>query len=457
MHDRPGTVVVPEDLRMSFRGSLIDPGDDGYEEARRVHNGLIDKRPALIARCRTTADVVAAVNLARERELEIAVRGGGHNVAGKAVTDGGVMIDLTPMKDIHVDARRRTVRAQPGLTWREFNQAAATHRLATTGGVVSTTGIAGLTLGGGLGYLMGSYGLAADNLLSAEVVTADGRVLTASAEENEDLFWALRGGGGNFGVVTSFQYRAHPLDTVLGGMVVHPLSTAPAVLDFYRQFTAGAPDELGVGCGLVHAPDGSGAKIVALPLCHAAEDLQRAQADLKELREFGPPAMDAIEPMPYPAVNTMLDEAFPAGALNYWKSAFLTELSDAVVGVIVDAFEQAPSSMTCIVFDHLHGEATRVDPTATAFPHRQPGYSLLLLTQWADPGDTRVNIAWTRETFEALGPYMADRRYMNYMSADDGGFIRQAYGPNYGQLVQTKRRYDPHNLFHLNQNIDPAA
>jgi len=457
MNDRTGAVAVPEEMRTSFSGSLIGPGDAGYEEARRVHNGLIDKRPALIARCLTTADVVDAVHLARERELEVAVRGGGHNVAGKAVTDGGLMIDLAPMKGIHVDPRHRTVRAQPGLTWREFNRAAAIHGLATTGGVVSTTGIAGLTLGGGLGYLMGRYGLTADNLASAEVVTADGRVLTASAEENEDLFWALRGGGGNFGVVTSFQYRAHPLTTVLGGMLVHPLSTAPTVLDFYRQFTAGAPDELGVGCGLVHAPDGSGAKIVALPLCHAAEDLQRADADLKALREFGPPAMDAIQPMPYPAVNTMLDQAFPAGALNYWKSAFLTELSDAAVRIIVDAFEQAPSTMTCIVFDHLHGEATRVDPTATAFPHRRPGYSVLLLTQWADPGDTRVNIAWTRETFEALGPYMADRRYMNYMSADDGGFVRQAYGPNYDHLVEVKRRYDPGNLFHLNQNIDPGS
>jgi FAD/FMN-containing dehydrogenase len=456
MNEAPAPVAVPKEMRASFSGSLIQPGDDGYEDARRVHNGLIDKRPALIARCLTTADVVDAVNLAREQGLEIAVRGGGHNVAGKAVTDGGVMIDLAPMKGIHVDPQTRTVRAQPGVTWREFNRSAAIHGLATTGGVVSTTGIAGLTLGGGLGYLMGRYGLTSDNLLSAEVVTADGRVLVASADENEDLFWALRGGGGNFGAVTSFQYRAHPVATVLGGLLVHPLSTAPAVLDFYRQFTAAAPDELGVGCGLVHAPDGSGAKFVALPLCHAAEDLQQAETDLKALREFGPPDMDAIQPMPYPAVNTMLDDAFPRGALNYWKSAFLTELSDAAVRIIVDAFEQAPSTMTCIILDHLHGEATRVDPTATAFPHRQPGYSLLLLTQWADPADTRANIAWTRETFEALGPYMADRRYMNYMSADDGGFVRQAYGPNYDRLVEVKRRYDPDNLFHLNQNIDPA-
>jgi FAD/FMN-containing dehydrogenase len=451
-----GTATVSEEVRASFSGSLVEPGDDGYEEARRVHNGLIDKRPALIARCLTTADVVDAVNLGREQGLEISVRGGGHNVAGKAVTDGGLMIDLGPMKGVHVDPRTHTIRAQPGLTWREFNRAAAVHGLATTGGVVSTAGIAGLTLGGGFGYLMGRYGLAIDNLASAEVVTAEGQVRTAGADENEDLFWALRGGGGNFGVVTSFQYSAHPLATVLGGMLVHPLPAARSVLDFYRQFTGGAPDELGVNCGLVHAPDGSGAKIVALPLCHAAEDLGQAEADLKPLREFGPPDMDTVQPMPYPAVNTMLDDGFPRGALNYWKSAFLTELSDAPVRIIVDAFEQAPSTTSCIILEHLHGEATRVDPAATAFPHRQPGYSVLVLAQWADPADTQTNVAWARETFEALRPHLADRRYMNYMSADDGGFVRQAYGPNYDRLVEIKRRYDPQNLFRLNQNILPT-
>ena len=450
-----GTVTVSDEVRTSFGGSLIEPGDDGYDETRRVHNGLIDKRPALIARCLTTADVVDAVNLGREQRLEISVRGGGHNVAGTAVTAGGLMIDLASMKGIHADPRARTIRAQPGLTWREFNRAAAIHGLATTGGVVSTTGIAGLTLGGGLGYLMGKHGLAVDNLVSAEVVTADGRVLTASAEENDDLFWALRGGGGNFGVVTSFLYRAHPVATVVGGMLVHPLTAASGVLDFYRRFTERAPDELGVGCGLVHAPDGSGAKIVALPLCHAAEDLGRAEADLQPPRKFGPPVMDAVQRMPYPAVNTMLDDGFPRGALNYWKSAFLTDLSEAAMRIVVDAFEQTPSTMSCIIIEHIHGEATRVDATATAFPHRQPGYNLFLLTQWADPVDTQANIAWTRETFEALRPHLADRRYVNYMSADDSGFVHEAYGPNYSRLVEIKGRYDPHNLFRLNHNIAP--
>jgi FAD/FMN-containing dehydrogenase len=451
------TITVPEEMRASFTGALLRPGDAGYDEARRLHNGMIDKRPGLIARCTTTADVVDAVNLGRERGLEIAVRGGGHNVAGNAVTEGGLMIDLAAMKGIHVDPRARTVRAQPGVTWAEFNRAAGAFGLATTGGVVSSTGIAGLTLGGGFGYLMGAFGLTADNLVSAEVVTAFGRVVTASADEHSDLFWALRGGGGNFGVVTSFEYRVHPVATVLGGMLVHPFTAASAALDFYRQFTGDAPDEVGVGCGLVHAPDGSGDKIVALPLCHASQDLQRAEADLKPLRDFGPPVMDTVEPIPYPVINTILDGGFPRGALNYWKSAFLTDVTAEAGRAIIDAFSKTPSAMTCIVIDHLHGQAARVGATETAFPHRRPGYSVLVLSQWADPADTDANVAWTRETFDALRPYITDRRYMNFLSADDGGALREAYGVNYERLVEVKRRWDPGNLFRRNQNIDPAG
>jgi FAD/FMN-containing dehydrogenase len=456
MSDKPAVVEVPEEVRTSFSGSLIEPGDDGYEEARCVHNGLIDKRPALIARCLTTADVIDAVNLGREQGLEIAVRGGGHNVAGNAVTEGGLVIDLGPMKGIHVDPRTRTIRAQPGLTWGEFNRATAIHGLATTGGVVSTTGIAGLTLGGGLGYLLGRDGLTVDNLLSAEIVIAQGQVLTASAEEHQELFWALRGGGGNFGVVTSFEYRAHPVATVLGGILAHPLKAAPDVLEFYRQVTADVPDELSVDGALIHAPDGSGAKLVALSVCHAAEDPHRAEADVKPLREFGSPVMDSVQPLPYPVMNSILDEGFPRGALNYWKSAFLTEISGALLGIIVDAFEEAPSTMSAFFLEHMHGQATRVDTAATAFPHRQPGYFLLLLAQWADPADTEANISWAKATFESLRPYMAERRYVNFMSDDERGFVHQAYGPNYARLVEVKRRYDPQNLFRLNQNIPPT-
>jgi hypothetical protein len=317
--------------------------------------------------------------------------------------------------------------------------------------------VAGLTLGGGFGWLMGRYGLAVDNLLSAEIVTAEGDVVTARQGDNEDLFWAVRGGGGNFGVATSFEFRAHPLATVLGGILAHPLTGGADAVDFYRRFTAGVSDDLTVSCGLVHAPDGSGEKIVAMPLCHAGADAQRAEAELKPLRDFGPPVLDAVGVLPYPAVNTLLDDAFPKGALNYWKSAFLTELSDEAIAIVLDAYAQVPSPMSLIVIDHLHGQATRVDPAATAYPWREPGYSLLVIAQWADPADTQVNIGWAQSLFQQLRPHLADRRYMNYMSADDAGFVREAYGPNYDRLVELKRKYDPTNLFRLNQNIDPGT
>jgi FAD/FMN-containing dehydrogenase len=450
-------IVVSDEFAAAFSGELLTPDADGYEDARRVHNGLIDKRPALVARCWNTADVRDAVNLGREAGVELSVRGGGHNVAGLAATDGGLMIDLAPMRGIHVDPADQRVRAQAGLTWNEYNRATNLYGLATTGGVVSTTGIAGLTLGGGLGWLMGKYGMAADNLESAEVVLADGRVVTASEADDPDLFWAIRGGGGNFGIATSFEYRAYPVDIIYGGIAAHPLAAAGEVLDFYRQFTKSLPDEVTAFAGLVHAPDGSGMKIVATPVCHCG-DLQQAEADVRPMREFGPPLLDLIGPMPYPVINTLLDGAFPKGALNYWKSAFFTELSDAAVRTMVEAFEASPSPMSGLVIEHFHGEVTRVDPTATAFPHRQPGYNLAITGEWLDPADSDANIRWVRETFAALEPYMAPQVYVNYLGddADDVARTRNAYGPNYERLVELKRRYDPENLFRLNQNIDPG-
>ncbi len=433
---------------------VLRPDDAGYDDARRIHNGLIDKRPSLIARCRTSTDVAAAVARGRKEALEISVRGGGHNVAGKAVTEGGLMIDLSPMKEIEVDPQARTAHARPGLTWDEFNIATATHGLATTGGVVSSTGIAGLTLGGGYGWLQGKYGLTVDNLLAAEVVTADGDVLRASEEENADLFWALRGGGGNFGVVTSFTFRLHPVRTVLGGLAAFPLAGADDVVDVFRRVTKEAPDELAVQCGFVTGPDAS-SKLVALPVCHCG-DLDRAKADIGLVRELGTPLLDAIVPKSYVDQNRQLDENFPSGALNYWKSAFFTELSDAATRVLIECFEQCPSPMTACIIESMGGAASRIAPASTAYAHREPGYSLLLLSQWANAADSEPNIAWTRETFEALQPHMADRRYVNYLSADDGGYTRDAYGCNYERLVELKRRYDPDNVFHLNQNIDPS-
>ena len=446
-------MAVPDEVRASFGGRLLEPGDDGYVDARRLQNGMIDLRPALIAQCVSTADVIEAVNLSRGSGVEIAVRGGGHGVAGRATTDEGLMIDLSPMKGIHVDPRRRSIRAQPGLTWRDFNRAAAVHGLATTGGTISSTGIAGLTLGGGIGWLMGKYGLTVDNLLSAEVVTANGDVITASDDEHRDLFWALRGGGGNFGVVTSFEYRAHQVREVLAGPVLHPLTEARSALAFHRSFTASVPDELTVGAALLHAPDGSGTKVAALVPCHCGEP-GTADADVKALRAFGAPIADLVGLMPYPTVNTLLDAAFPKGALNYWKSGFLADLSDQAIDVMVDAFERVPSTMTFIILDHVHGAATRVAPDATAFPHRQNAFSVLLLGQWADPADTEANIAWVRDTFELLQPHMSDRRYTNYLAADDAGAVRQGYGENYERLVEVKRTYDRRNLFRTNLNIE---
>jgi FAD/FMN-containing dehydrogenase len=445
-------VVVTEELRAVFGDRLLEPDADGYDQARRLHNGMIDKRPAVIARCQSTADVIDAVNLGRTTGVEIAVRGGGHGVAGRAATDGGLMIDLSPMKGIHVDPHRRAVQAEPGLTWWDFNRVAAVHGLATTGGVVSSTGIAGLTLGGGIGWLMGKYGLTVDNLLSAEIVTAAGEVLTASAEEHPDLFWALRGGGGNFGVVTSFEYRAHPVREVLAGPVLFAMADAREALAFHREFTGAVPDELTIGAALLHAPDGSGTKVAALVPCHCGE-LAAADTDVKPLRAFGTPVVDLVATMPYPTVNTLLDGAFPKSALNYWKSGFLLDLSDDAIEVLVDAFERVPSAMTGIFLDHIHGAATRVASDATAFPHRQNAFSILLLGQWMDPQDTEATIAWVRDTFELLQPHMSDRRYTNFLAADDTGAVRQGYGDNYDRLVDVKRAYDPDNLFHLNQNI----
>lgn len=441
-------------LSVSFSGAIIEPSDERYEETRRVHNGLIDKRPALIARCRGTSDVAAAVAFAREAELEIAVRGGGHSVSGKAACDGGLMIDLAEMKGIYVDPEARTLRAQGGVTWGELNREAALHGLATTGGVVSTTGIAGLTLGGGLGWLNGVYGLAVDNLLSVELVTADGEVLRVSDQTEPDLFWALRGGGGNFGVATWFEYRLHPLAQVVGGIVAHPFAHAGDLLRAFRELPQ--PDELWVVAGLTHAPDGSGLELAAFVVCHAG-DPDQAERDLRPWLDFGTPVMSTVGPIPYPVVNTFFDEAFPPGALNYWKSSFLHGLSDEAIEALITQFAAAPSPMSTIVLEHFHGAVCRVDVSATAVPHRNPGYNLGIFAEWLDPAATDANIRWARETYQAMEPHRSQLRYVNYLDSDDAGdAVRNAYGPNYERLLRVKQQYDPENVFHLNHNIPPT-
>jgi FAD/FMN-containing dehydrogenase len=440
-------------------GEVLLPGDAGYDAARRVHNGLIDKRPALIARCGTVPDVVAAVDYGRLSGLEISIRGGGHNVAGVSVCDGGLMIDLSPMKKIDVDAERRLVRAQPGVTWSELNEQTATHGLAVTGGVVSTTGIAGLTLGGGFGWLMPKFGLAADNLVSAEVVMADGRVLTASADENADLFWGLRGGGGNFGVVTSFDYRLHALGpTITGGLIAYAFDAAAAVFGFFRDFGADVSDDVMLNAALLHAPDGSGARLAAILVAHSGT-AEEAEKELAPLLSFGSPLDVQVGPIPYTVMNSLLDDGFPKGALNYWKSSFLNGLPDEAIEAIVRDYASCPSPMNKIVLEHFHGAVTRVAVEATAVPHREDGYNFLIASVWTDPAAMDENVAWTRAAFEAVQPYTAARRYVNYFADDDTGEdpVRAAYGPNYERLVELKTKYDPDNLFHLNFNIAPRV
>ncbi len=443
-------------LRAQFSGEVIGPDDVGYDAARAVHNGLIDKRPALVARCANTADVADSVRFARVEGLEISARGGGHNVAGKAVTEGGLMVDLAQMRGSYVDPVRRRARVQGGATWNDYNRATYQHGQATTGGVISTTGVAGLTLGGGLGWLMGRFGMAVDNLTSVELVTADGDVLQVGADTEPELFWGLRGGGGNFGIAASLEFETHPLETILGGIVAYPLSEALPVFAAYQEVTADPPDELVTNFALVHAPDGSGHKIVAVPVCHAG-DISTGEALLAPVRTVGTPAVDLIGPMPYPVMNTILDDAFPKGARNYWRSAFFKELSEDVIGVLVDAFERVPSPMSGMLIEHFHGAVTRIDPTATAYPHREPGFNLVLTGQWLEPSEDDANIAWVRSTFDAVAPYTADAVYVNYLTADEPDRVRAAYGPNWERLVALKQRWDPDNVFHLNQNIDPTG
>jgi len=448
------SALVPA-LRGQISGSVLEPTDAGYDVARTVHNGLIDRRPALIVRCRTTNDVVAALAFARREGLEISIRGGGHNVAGRAVTDGGLMIDLGEMKGITVDPDRATARAEGGVVWRELNEAAAEHGLAVTGGAVSGTGIAGYTLGGGLGWLMAKYGLAADNLLAAELVTAEGDILHVDAASHPDLFWALRGGGGNFGVVTAFTYRLHRVATIVGGLIAHPIEAAGDLLRFYRDAVAGCSDDLTVFAGLVHAPDGSGTKLAALVVFHAG-DAEAAERELAPFKAWGSPLVVDLGTMPYPTMNTLLDAGFPDGALNYWLSSFTRGLPDELLDVAVERFAGVPSTMTSILFEHFHGAVTRVDARETAVPHREVGWNLLVPAVWTDAAHTDANIAWSRDTFAALKPHFGRGRWLNYLGDDQGDdAIRAAYGPNYDRLREIKRRYDPDNVFHLNHNVAP--
>ena len=445
------------ELAPSFTGQLLQPHDTGYEEARHVHNGLVDKHPALIARCRGVADIVDAVKLARTVNLEVAVRGGGHNVAGRGTIDGGLLIDLTPMKGIQVDPVARTARAQGGVLWKEYNRETQLHGLASTGGVVGTTGIAGLTLGGGLGWLMTKYGLALDNLRSAELVMADGRVLRASDDEHADLFWAIRGGGGNFGIAASLEYHLHHVGPIItGGLVAHSIQNGVDVLKFFRDRCQSLPDEMMLVAGLLTGPDGS--KIAGLVASHCGSPADGETA-LKPLKTFGPPVMDAMGPIPYCQLNVLLDPSFPKGALSYWKSHFLAELSDDAIHTLVDAAQACPSPMSSIVVEHFHGAATRIGVTSTACTLRTSGFNVVVISQWSDPSETETGTKWCRDTYAALRPFLGTTRYLNYMDDRDeaSDVLATLYGPNHARLRELKTKYDPENFFHTNVNIRPLG
>jgi FAD/FMN-containing dehydrogenase len=443
------------ELAGALKGSVLIPGGPGYDEARRIWNGMIDRRPGLIARCADPSDVMAAVDFARTRDAVVSVRGGDHNAAGTAVCDGGLMIDLSPMKTITVDATARLARAEPGLRWAEFDRATQDHGLATTGGTVSDTGIAGLTLGGGIGWLSGRYGLSCDNLTEAEVVTADGRLMRTSEQENPDLFWALRGGGANFGVVTSFTFRLHPVGpTVQAGMVAHPVERAVEVLRFYREFVDSAPDEVNTIAGFMTTPEGWKVVAVAACYCGTVEDGQRV---LRPLQEFGPPLLDQIGPVAYVDFQSGLDGVFPRGRRYYWKSTTMRDLTDGAIGQLVELFESVPSPFTAVLLQQLGNAANRVPTEATAFPHRDARWDGLLLTSWEDPEQDEAQIQWTRQAWNALRPFATGGIYVNGVADGDTEEVHRAYGANYEKLAALKARYDSTNLFRINANIVPPS
>jgi FAD/FMN-containing dehydrogenase len=439
----------------SLRGRLVQPGNGEYDEARRVWNGMIDRRPALIARCAGAGDVMAAVRFARDHRLLVSVKGGGHNITGNAVCEGGLMIDLSPMKSVRVDPAQRTARAEAGLTWGEYNRETQAFELASTGGVVSTTGIAGLTLGGGLGWLMGKHGLSCDNLLSADIVTPAGEFSTASPDQNPDLFWGLRGGGGNFGVVTSFEYRVHPVGPVLAGMVLHPMAKAREVLRFYRDFARSCPDEALAAAALMTSPEGD--PVVAIIACYIG-DIAAGEATLAPVRKFGSPLLDTIAPTSYVQLNTLFDAAVPYGGVQrYWKSSFLKQLDDDLIEILIERSAKMLSPMSMVLFFHLHGAAAREDRDATAFGLRDDQWDYDVISQWTEPAETADQIRWTRQFWTAVEPFATGEVYVNHLDAEEATRIRAAYSRGYDRLVALKNKYDPTNLFRMNQNIRPTV
>ncbi len=440
-------------LRAALHGKLVLPEHAEYEAARHIWNGAIDRRPAMIIRCVDVNDVQRAVEFGRQSNLDIAVRGGGHSFPGFSTCDGGLVIDLSLMKAITVDPADRSARAEPGVTLGEFIKATQAYGLGTTTGTASDTGIGGITLGGGLGVLMGKFGLMCDNVRSFDVVTAEGALVRANANENPDLFWGLRGGGGNFGIVTAFDYQLQPLGTILGGIVVHPLSRARAALEFYRDFCSKLPDELTVVYGVLAGPAGS--PVVAIGTCYCG-DLAEGERLLAPLRRFGQPLVDGVAAMPYSGLFPRIDASVPAGRCYYLKGGSIEELSDGAIDALVDSTEGLTSPYSQIFMVPVHGAATRVGSTETAFPLREPHYEFTFDAAWDDGAQER-HVQWARQSHQALQRFASQRAYVNFLGDEGTARVRAAYGPNYERLVALKTKYDPDNVFHLNQNIKPNS
>lgn len=462
---KAGTELDEEVLRTfagEVRGQVLLPDDERYDAARRVWNGMVDKYPAVIVRCAGVADVITAVSFARTHRLLTAVRGGGHNVAGNAVCDGGLVIDLSPMKGVRVGLADRTARVEPGVIWEELDHETQAFALATTGGLISTTGVAGFTLGGGIGWLARKYGMACDNLRSVDLVTADGQFLTVSPVEHPDLFWGIRGGGGNFGIVTSFEFQLHAVGPiVLGGAVFHPLDRAGDVLRFYRDNTAQSPDELTTLAVIMTAPplpfipeDLHGKSVLAIAACYAGP-IDQGQRVVEPLRRFGPPAAEQLGPLPYTALQSMFDAGAPAGMNNYWKSHYLATLDDAAIDTILTHAAIMPAPFSQIHLHQLGGAAGRVPEDDTAFGHRDAAFALNIIGSWIEPEETGRDIQWVRDFWAAMERFSCGV-YVNFLADEGDVLVRAAYDPDaYQRLVALKRKYDPTNFFRLNQNIKP--
>jgi hypothetical protein len=449
----PGQETVDE-LKVHLRGELLRPGDNEYEGARKIHNGMIDRRPALIVRCAGVADVLRAVSFAREEEMLVAVRGGGHGVPGFAVCNDGIMIDLSCMRSVRVDPTRGTARAEGGVTWGEFDHETQAFGLATTGGLVRATGVAGLTLAGGHGFLMRKYGLACDNLLSVDVVTADGRLVSASADENPDLYWGVRGGGGNFGIVTALEYRLHAVGPVLGGLLIYPMNQAQNLLKFYDEFTASAPDELGALAALATLPDGTRAVVTPLCYCGAVDQGERL---LQPFRTIVAPLADQVAVMAYTALQSIVENFNPRGFRNYWKTLFLKDLSDDAINIMLERYATVPAPYTHLVLYTLGGAVRRVATNETAVECRDARHVFIIIGMWTDAAEDDRNINWVREFWEAMLPFASGGFYVNYETETATEKVKAAYGPiKYERLAALKAKYDPTNLFRLNQNILPA-